>query len=313
LEVDRLPNHPADWIPFDKEMTLNPHDYGMEFSPCYRDFYHENYDKMQGKMRIAPADEILSAALGADCSNGTIAKTAMDKLYNTIMLLKEGGNTALSAGNVHLAARRYDKAIRYSAVAFMWFPERNLVFVTSAEARDNMQKGVGMGFETRWTPLLKLFVTVRLNLALATLRPEIDAPTLAKEQASIALHALKPFAKNKGKVMVGRKLDKEREQDEPRQTYIDAKELEVKAYFRLGSAQSAVGDYAAAIRNFGQSIQCRKDLDPDAPSEPLILRRIAEAKKGNTRKKERQRKKFKFAFADGKEEGEKGDGDAIEE
>lgn len=313
LEVDRLPNHPADWIPFDKEMTLNPHDYGMEFSPCYRDFYHEHYDKMQGKMRIAPADEILSAALGADCSNGTIAKTAMDKLYNTIMLLKEGGNTALSAGNVHLAARRYDKAIRYSAVAFMWFPERNLVFVTSAEARDNMQKGVGMGFETRWTPLLKLFVTVRLNLALATLRPEIDAPTLAKEQASIALHALKPFAKNKGKVMVGRKLDKEREQDEPRQTYIDAKELEVKAYFRLGSAQSAVGDYAAAIRNFGQSIQCRKDLDPDAPSEPLILRRIAEAKKGNTRKKERQRKKFKFAFADGKEEGEKGDGDAIEE
>ena len=217
---------------------------------------------------------------------------AWDLLFDTVMVLKEGGNAALSVGAISLAAQRYDKAIRYCSIAFLRFPEAHLSFLSSH--KDVLQENGG--HEVRWSPLLKALITIRLNLSMTMLRSEAYFPNLACDHARLALLELKPFATSKGSVLTGRKLDKPRE-GEPDITYIQAKELQSKAYFRLGNAQIVTGDYSAAVKSFDLSIKATRALKgPDAKPEAVVQRRLAEAKKLNAKKRKRQRDKFAFAF-----------------
>jgi hypothetical protein len=47
------------------------------------------------------------------------ASKSWDILYQTVMMLKNAGNEAMKASSFSLAARRYDKAIRYCSLAYM--------------------------------------------------------------------------------------------------------------------------------------------------------------------------------------------------
>jgi len=213
------------------------------------------------------------------------------------MTLKESGNCALQAGNIALAARRYDTALQYCAVAFMTFPEGNLHFLRGQHAQILQNDGHAVS----WTYLLKLMITTRLNLSMTLLRLESVKTSAAIDQAQLALDELRPFVACRGKVLEGRKLDKERV-CASHEIYDEAKRLQSKAYFRLGSAQHAAGDYGAAVRSFEHSVKCGADADPkgESKADPLVLRRLAEAKRDNLKKKQRQRKKFKFMFMDEK-------------
>lgn len=222
---------------------------------------------------------------------------AWDLLFDTVMVLKEGGNAALSVGATSLAAQRYDKAIRYCSIAFLHFPEARLSFLSSHQ--DVLQENGG--HEVRWSPLLKALVTIRLNLSMTMLRSEAYFPNLACDHARLALLELKPFATSKGSVLTGRKLDKPRE-GEPEETFLQAKELQAKGYFRLGNAQIVTGDYGAAVKSFDLSIKATRALKgPDAKPEAVVQRRLAEAKKLNAKKRKRQRDKFAFAFEQAEE------------
>ena len=217
---------------------------------------------------------------------------AWDLLYDTVMVLKEGGNAALSTGNIPLAVQRYDKAIRYCSVAFLCFPEGHLSFLSSHQDV-LLENG---GHEVRWTPLLKTLVTIRLNLSMTLLRSEAYFPTLACDHAGLALQELKPFVASKGSVLTGRKLTKSRE-GEPEETYTEAKALQAKAYFRLGNAQIVTGDYSEAVKSLDLSIKGTKALKgSDTKPEAVVQRRLAEARKLNAKKRKRQREKFAFAF-----------------
>ena len=124
-------------------------------------------------------------------------------------------------------------------------------------------------------------------------------------QANLALKELKPFATEKGKVLTGKKLAKKRT-DEPHETYTEAKALQGKAYFRLGSAQLALDEYDDAVKTFQNCQDSTKQagLTLDAS----VTRKMNEAKRYRKEKKERQRKKFKFAFSS-KKDGESNDND----
>jgi tetratricopeptide (TPR) repeat protein len=211
-------------------------------------------------------------------------------LYETILLLKDGGNAALRAGDFQVAARRYDKAIQYGAVASMSFPVRDLDF---AKGRREALKETG-GYHLEWGLLLKTIVVTRLNMALLMLKPQFSHPEQAVEQARLALQELKPFSAAKGKIMKGSKLDSVHRANEPTETFEEAMNLQTKAYFRLGSAYYEKGEYSEAVQSFEKSIKCSKEAN-SAPDN-LVLRRLSEAKRENKRKNKRQRKKFKFAF-----------------
>jgi tetratricopeptide (TPR) repeat protein len=226
-------------------------------------------------------------------------------LYETILLLKDGGNVALRAGDFQVAARRYDKAIQYGAVASMSFPACDLDF---AKGRREMLKANG-GYHLEWGLLLKTIIVTRLNMALLMLKPQFSHPEQALEQARLALLELKPFCAAKGKIMKGSKLDSVHRADEPKETFEEAMNLQTKAYFRLGSAYYEKGEYPEAVQNFEQSVNSAKEAN-SAPDK-LVLRRLSEAKREKKRKSKRQRKKFKFAL--GVQESHRKKSDASEE
>lgn len=113
-------------------------------------------------------------------------------------------------------------------------------------------------------------------------------------QANLSLKELRPFVEERGSVLTGKKMEKKR-LEEPHSTYAEAKTLQSKAFFRLGSAQLMMEDYEEAVKSFEQCITCTQTIDVNP--EQVVLRRLNEAKQGDRRKKERQRKKFKFMFA----------------
>lgn len=260
-------------------------------------------DRPNSKTRLAHNEYLVNSSrtgTGNEIPQYNDSK-AWDLLFDTVMVLKEGGNAALSVGKISLAAQRYDKAIRYCSIAFLQFPEAHLSFLSSHQ--DVLQENGG--YEVRWSPLLKALVTIRLNLSMIMLRSEAYFPNLACDHARLALLELKPFATSKGSVLTGRKLDKPRE-GEPEVTYLQAKELQSKAYFRLGNSQIVTGEYNAAIKSFDLSIKATRALKgPDAKPEAVVQRRLAEAKKLNAKKRKRQRDKFAFAFEHAGEEKNK--------
>lgn len=113
-------------------------------------------------------------------------------------------------------------------------------------------------------------------------------------QATLSLKELKPFATEKGVVLTGKKLAKKRT-DEPHNTYNEAKALQAKAYFRLGSAELEMNEYDEALKSLELCAECTKEAGKTVDAG--VMRKIDQAKRCRREKKEQQRKKFKFMFA----------------
>jgi hypothetical protein len=91
--------------------------------------------------------------------------------YETAKLLKEGGNQAMNAGLLDLAARRYDKAIQYCAVAFMRYEAgRGLSHLTKGHCRDDSSTN----HPTQIIVITMLKVPRRTLMALLLLKPGLQ-------------------------------------------------------------------------------------------------------------------------------------------
>jgi hypothetical protein len=300
-----IPQYPGDWLPYDGIFT-NKSDIGGRAlnKQDYDDFYFSRYTYHSLPFQDAvtdkePSDEEVSDNSDTDEEHYDASK-AWDVLFDIIKKLKEEGNKALKEGLVHFAARHYDKAIVYCAVAFMEYPQSNLDFVTSHQKL--LSKNAG--HSVRWTALLKTFISTRLNLSMTLLKKEISDPGAAYTQAFLALKDLLPFCTALGVVLTGEKCHTIRE-NEPIETFKQAKELQVKAYFRLGSAKLQSGDPNLAMQNFDKCLSATKEIHPDAAPDKMVLHRLAEAKRLSAKQNKRRRKKFKTALEEhSKEEGE---------
>lgn len=198
--------------------------------------------------------------------DGDMTRHANRILAETVKTLKDGGNAAFKAGNLGLAAHRYDKAIQYGSVAYM----------------KNRRMGI-----CRFDELLKNLIMTRLNMALVLLTAHFMEKQIAAKQARLALDEVSPFC------------DPNNSDNEGKELLDEALALKAKACFRLGSAQYEMGDYSDAIHSLEDSIRSTNEIsDPrDNIPDSLVLRRLAHAKREHLKHTKRQRKKFKFAFS----------------
>jgi tetratricopeptide (TPR) repeat protein len=320
-KAELVPDFPCDWVPYDCEMTELPYESGIGFDTetyhaFWADVYGDNHavaaqtdhdedmDNVEEQsslkeqtmeddtQTIDQPTEVSQEDSSDHMSNSSQShasptatylhhQNAWSILLKTILLLKESGNDALQSNNIHLAATRYDKAIRYCSLAFLQYKPGNLDFISNhqIEMHQNAEH------ETNWTPLLKAFITIRLNLSMTLLKPQIADRKGAIEQATLSLDQLKPFTAAKGSVLTSTNLSSSR--PEPEKTYDDAKELQAKSYFRLGTAQNTGGDFSAAMHSFEKCAQCMRDFGREP--EPVVARRLADAKRCAKRKKRNRR------------------------
>ena len=270
---------------------MNGRDYGDFYRLRYCDLEGQKvssngvcHNTYEGEQRKEGGDENES-----EIKNDFDASAAWDVLHETIAKLKEGGNTALKNGHTKLAASYYDKALTYCSAAFMEYPQTTLDFI------DGHQKLLteNGGNCIRWSAILKTFITTRMNLSMTLLK--LSDPKCAATQALLSLRQLSPFCAAEGLVLTGRNLQNSRE-NEPFQTFREAKELQAKAYFRLGSAKLQSGDFKVAIRNFERCMESTKEIHPDAKPERLVVNGLNEARRLDKKKRNKRRKQFKFAF-----------------
>jgi len=184
-------------------------------------------------------------------------------LAETVKTLKDSGNAAFKAGNLGLAAHRYDKAIQYGSVAYM--KNRKILIC-------------------RFDDLLKNLVMTRLNMALVLLTENLTELALAAKQAKLAIKEISPYCDPNKNDSKGKEISDE------------ALVLKTKACFRLGSAQYEMGDYSDAIYSLEESIKSSNEISNPVLPDYLVLRRLANAKREHLKHTKRQRKKFKFAF-----------------
>jgi len=208
-------------------------------------------------------DEIMVNNNQSSCSKD-LARSSNQILAETVKVLKDGGNTAFKAGNIGLAAYRYDKAIQYGSLAYMNIGKTNL---------------------DRFDELLKNLVMTRLNMALVLLDSHFMELQVAFKQAKLALQEVSPFC-DPCKIENRNSLD-------------EALAMKAKACFRLGSAQYEMGDYSDSIHSLEESVESTHRISNPNENTPdsLVLRRLAQAKREFRKHAKRQRKKFKFAFA----------------
>ena len=227
-------------------------------------------------------------------------------LCRTAQLLKEGGNEALKDGHLDTAARRYDKCIQYCSIAFLNYHEGDDRLHHFKDGINVLSKEKGrqaIATPVVWSSLLRILITSRLNMALLLLKPRFANVSDSISQSLEALRLLGPFTARCGAVIVStmdlrEDPDEEKEErfvfeDEPESTYKEARALQAKAFFRLGSAEMEQGDWSAAVNAFEASIE--NSEKPDS----LVNRRLQEAKSKRASKKKRDRKKFEFAFREG--------------
>ena len=336
--ADLVPENPSDWIPYDPDMSKKYAPCGLAFNlEEYGNFYRQRYlcsdrnEQLDVWTESKAGPWRRNSEKEASSENESAGETAYNILHETARVLKGGGNEALRKGDLDVAARRYDKAIQYCAVAFMspqcasiycgkYEEELMLISMKVLELDVQSERRV-TPMMLKWSPLLKVLVSTRLNLSMLLLKQakhQREVPQLeqAKDQARRALLELQPFCAQKGKVCMlfykrgnitrlfsgsissNRKVKTEiLKGEEPEETYAEAKTLEAKAFFRLGSAQSDMGEYGESIKSFEKSIECTLGLDPNAKVDPLVVRRLAEAKREKARQNKRHRKKFRMMFA----------------
>jgi tetratricopeptide (TPR) repeat protein len=340
--ADLVPDSPSDWILFDKQMNENPLDVQMNVNlKDYEDVLQRSFpdnpaffDRPEGELinKIPwltekqqsieePNNKSHGAPADGACSSPFDLKSRK-LLYETALLLKEGGNQAVKEGSLNAAARRYDKAIQYCGVAFMQYHEgmTDLKHLTighhiEAAALKSGEQVRPSNVVAIWSPLLRVLITSRLNMSLLLLKSEFALPSRAADQARAALKLLFPFTRHEGKIIVilSRGGDKKKEHvvsdKEPAETYKEAKSLQAKAYFRLGSAELNMGDYSAAIKSFEASLKSSSVTSPDSKPDSLLMRRLQEAKQRRKAKKKRDRKKFQKLMDEGHDESSIADPD----
>ena len=350
--ADLVPDHPSDWIPYDPEMSPESRQGGTAFdTENYGDFYRERYlhsDSGDGENTDA-GDRALAGVdwreLDEDGpSRFRASENAYRILHETARVLKDGGNEALRKGQLDIAAKRYDKAIRYCSVAFMatiagmpYGAKYQDEFMSMcSKLRELDIEDTVAPLSLKWSPLLKVLISTRLNLSMLLLKQakhQREVPQLeqAMDQAKHALWELHPFCSQKGKICVsyGKRGGVNRlcppnvnrpgctvggtskgntsaakktkigvlRSNEPKDTYKESKTLQAKAFFRLGSAQSDRGRYSEAVVSFEKSIECALELNPDAKLDAFVVRRLAEAKREIVKQNKRQRKKFRTMFS----------------
>ena len=229
---------------------------------------------------------------------GTSAERAWLNLVETVEVLKASGNLAVHAGSVSLAARLYDHALQYCAVAFMSFQYGDSDFFHWTQPEQFCDEQ-----ELQWSPLLKLMVTTRLNLSMVLLKIPCKEPKHAGVQAMMALLELDPFVQKRGEIRKGGQyMDIVHNNAEPESTYEEAKALQAKAFFRLGSSHLEIGDFGVAVKHFEASLECSCELNGEAKPDPLLFRCLAEAKRENKKKAKQQRKRFRVMLAQGLDE-----------
>jgi tetratricopeptide (TPR) repeat protein len=305
--ADLVPDYPSDWILHDPEMTQTPWNFEDYFNlKDYQGFYMERYSCLEMDEPCPAAFVFSTQCTGSRDEFAERAETCgeerpandrdPDSIHNlllkTIKLLKDGGNQSLQEGALDLAASRYDKALCYGSIASMTFPSKGQLFA-HAKACLGIDNG-SFPFLT-WNEHAQLLIRIRLNLALLFLMPHFSKPQEAIRQALNALHDLDPFCAQKGKIMKGENLDKVHGESEREETYLEAKALQAKAYFRLGSAQYELGDFSDAILSYGSSVSASEQAK--AKPDKLVLRRLSEAKRESRLARKRERTKFEFGFA----------------
>jgi hypothetical protein len=219
-------------------------------------------------------------------------------LYYTALVCKEGGNEAMKKSHYEAAARRYDKAIQYCAVAFFSYEGSSIHVPHLVQGMSKCvptadgESGHKMGYVYTWCPLLRLWISCHLNLALLLLKPGFCRfQGDARNQAEIALRLLAPYTKEVGKVYHEQILLSE---SEPHSTYMEARKLQAKAFFRLGSAELEIEDYVSAVKSLESSISAT-----DGPVDPLVLKRLSKAKRRSSSQKKRNKRRFELALSSG--------------
>jgi WD40 repeat protein/tetratricopeptide (TPR) repeat protein len=331
--ADLVPDNPSDWILFDKQMKADSLDVRMNFN--FEDFEtelqkrfpqeHSFFDRKESELvNTIPwladgqkaLDKLHNPSLldldeGREDCNFAFEEKSRRILYETASLLKESGNQAVKDELLKVAARRYDKAIQYCAVAFMQYYEgmtclkhlreghkvesASLKYIASIKTGEHVRSAHAI---VSWSPLLRIMITSRLNLSLLLMKPEFSQPSRAADQARNALKILFPFTREEGKVVVMLTSGGEKNRDhvvndtEPIDTYKEAKRLLSKAYFRLGSAEYMMGDYSAAIKSLEASLKALSETAPNSKPDALLLHRLRDAKVKSKAKKKRNRKKY---------------------
>jgi len=317
--ADLVPDHPSDWINFDQKMRptnfIMPRQqfapfesYDMDlvesYFPCFFDSvgrHDGNHPWLVNRIRNAKDDK------GELISDGGSNDSSSELLYETALLLKEGGNQAIKENLLDTAARRYDKAIQYCAVAFMRYfdGDQSLKLLTEGH-HESFSEGARKSTSVivAWSPLLRVLITSRLNMALLFLKSTFLQPDRAAGQARAALKLLAPFTVREKKVISVRdKKEYVLKEHEPVETFKEAQALQAKAYYRLGSAELEAGDYAAAIKSLESSLKCGSS-DPPAKPDSLTVKRLQEAKRKHKTKKKRDRAKFQRMHLDPEPEGD---------
>ena len=217
-------------------------------------------------------------------------------LYYTALICKEGGNDAMKKNMLEAAARRYDKSIQYCTVAFLTYEGSadHVPHLTAGMSEriplDNCETSKKAAYVYTWCPLLRVWISCHLNLALIFLKPDLcKFQSEARNQAEIALRLLAPYTRESGKVYYQTRVLRD---DEPEETYRTARQLQAKAYFRLGSAELEIGDYVNAAKSLEASI-----ASTDGPVDPVIQRRLIKAKSRSQTQKKRNRRRFEVAVA----------------
>ncbi len=192
--ADFIPDKPSDWLPFDVPFASPPLPAGMPINLIHKEYLYDLFANAESPIVLRDVYSYIEFASGVqndflhhiDSKFSDLASTqqpqnalqatkrkveehalAWDLLLQTVLVLKEAGNAALKASLPHLAARRYDKAINYCALAYIKFP--GVFYEFLSEHHVNISKN--SGYECEWTELLQALIMVRLNLAMVLLAP----------------------------------------------------------------------------------------------------------------------------------------------
>lgn len=303
--ADLVPDNPSDWINFDLNMREEPYKpryqfqaetYGDVIASMFPGFFDQG-TVISNKVPWLSADDDGEASdREGSHEDVDFAEHSRELLYKTALLLKDAGNRAVKEGHLLAAARRYDKAVQYCAVAFMRYFDgaRSLAHLTDGHHEQTSSGSTKKATTVPcvWSPLLRILITTRLNMALLFLKPEFRQPERAAGQARAAIKLLAPFTVREGQVVSVRdKKEYVLREDEPSETYREARTLQAKAFFRLGSAELETLDYSAAIKNFEASLKCSPSPTFAKP-DSLVVKRLQEAKRKYKTKKKRDRARF---------------------
>lgn len=238
--ADLVPDCPSDWINYDHKMQPSPMfthvhcNVARYDASVFAETFTRFFDSFSGPDGCLPwLEGGVRDVNGGDDWDSTSGETSRMLLYRTALLCKEAGNEAMRDDLFDTAARRYDKAIQYCAVAFMRYYEGQTTLSHLTEGHHEIVQNDGQRPKASntivtWSPLLRVLVTSRLNMALLFLKPCFSQPAVAAVQARSAVKLLAPFTIHKGKVVSIR--DKEEhivKVDEPPDTYLEAQSLAV--------------------------------------------------------------------------------------